>query len=320
MSLISTPLDVINKQSETHSYSVDDIDWNLSVNKNIFWAPENLISISHLPIYSELSNEFKVVFNQYNSLGIAEIFMLFEEYALAPSMSKALERADSEELKIALQNFVDEEYKHSLCFKKLLLQAAPNLYHPENFKFRFIRLSPVGRFLFSTLKRFPVLIPSWVWLAIFFEERTLMFSREYIRANKVDSQKLDQLFYQVHYYHMIDEVRHVKLDEHLIKNYYKTFGQIHSRFVAWVVYKFIRRSVYPINMIQSCLKHIRMYQPHLITAEIEEKIYSQATDLPQNKSFLEQNFSENAAPRTRHLMEQYSEFKQFWSDVTKIVQ
>lgn len=312
---INSSLRMLNMQSDKNSYSVDNIDWELIPDQKKFWAPEALISISHLPVYQTMSQDLKIAFNQYNAMGVAELFMFFEEYALAPIMEKALRSAKSQELKIALQHFIDEEYKHSLCFKKLLLKASPALYSEDNFKFHFIRMNWISKSMFNVLKLFPSVLPAWVWVAIFFEERTLMFSKEYIRYKKQDATKIDELFYQVHFYHMIDEVRHVKLDEHMIENFYKPMGSIHANLVEWIVRRFISRSAYPINMICACLDQIKKTTPDLLTAQMESQIIEEAKQLTSTESFIAQNFSDSSAPRTRILMARFPEFKNFWQKI-----
>lgn len=310
-------LNALNLQTTKNSYSIKDIDWSLKVGANKFWLPEHLVSISHLPVYQEMSPDLRRIFNQYNSLGVSELFIFFEEKSLIPCMTKALAIAQSDPLKLALQNFIDEEYKHSECFKKLLKNAAPQMYPDQDLKFLFVKVPLISRIMLMGLKKFSVLLPAWVWAAIFFEERTLMYSREFIKAKKENPESIDELFYQTHFYHMLDEIRHVKLDEHLIENFYKTSGKIHSKFVAWMVYRFLKRSAHPINMIRACLAQIKKFHPQLLSAEIEYKIISQSKMLPKTKSFTDLNFGDSAAPRTRQLMNRFPEFKNFW---IKIIQ
>lgn len=313
--LMNISLEQLNEQAIKNTYSLDQIDWKIGADRNKFWIPEPMVSISHLPVYQVMSEDLKKRFNQNNALGIAEVFIFFEEKALVPSMSKALHAAKSNEFKTALTHFIEEEKKHSECFKKVLFSAAPELYSESNFKFNFVRISFFAKLLFDVLIKFPMLLPAWVWVAIFFEERTLMFSKEYIKAKKSKLENVDELFYQVHFYHMMDEVRHVKLDEHMINTFYKTFGKFHARFVVWMTRRFIHRSAYPINMIKSCLAEIKTNAPELLTSEIEMRILSEAQQLPYTQSFVDLNFSDSAAPRTRILMNRFPEFKNFWQKI-----
>ena len=313
--LISASLESLNKQAESRSYSVDDINWNLTINRQKFWAPECLISISHLPVYKEMSHELKLLWNHLNAIGVAENFMFFERNSLVPSMTAALEKTTEPEMRKAMQHFIDEEIKHALCFKKLILKAAPDLYDENNFKFRFIKLSPLSRIGFQVLKQFPNILPAWIWLAIFFEERTLMFSREYITDHKKKTGSVDELFYQTHFYHMIDEVRHVKMDEYFIKHFYKTYGGWHACFGAWAVTQVLKRVTYPHSMAQACIEHIKLLAPHLLSAQMEARIYQELRLLGTTPSFIEQNLSAAAAPRTKILMQEFPEFKNFWRDL-----
>ena len=114
---------------------------------------------------------------------------------------------------------------------------------------------------------------------------------------------------------MLDEVRHVKLDEHMIENFYHTYGKHHARFVAWMSRRFIQRSAYPINMIKACLTQIKKTHPQLLSEQIEQRILIEAKQLPKTQSFVDLNFGENAAPRTQHLMNQFSEFNHFWQKI-----
>ncbi len=316
-SFLSQSLKSLNKLSETNSYTVDDIDWSHSVDRSKFWAPENLISVSHLPSYKNMSHELKLLWNQLNAVGIAENFMFFEEFSLVPSMTAALKKTNEPELKKAIQNFIDEEIKHALCFKKLILKSMPELYNESNFKFQFIKMSPIVKICYGFLKKYPHFISAWTWLAIFFEERTLMFSKEYIQSHKKDKNQIDELFYQTHYYHMLDEVRHVKMDEYFIRDFYKPFGSIDAQIGAWVVKKVLQRVTYPLSMTKSCITHIKKIAPHLLSKDLENQILHELKSLAKSDTFLQQNLSTEAAPRTQQLMETYPEFSSFWQDLVK---
>lgn len=302
--------------SQTHSYTMDDIDWSLTVDQKKLWAPECLISIAHLPVYKTMNPELKLLWNQMNALGVAENFMFFEEMSLVPSMQSAIKKVKDPELKEAMQHFIDEEIKHAACFKKLLQKAAPDLYPKDNFQFRFIKLGLIGKLSYLILKAFPMILPAWIWLAIFFEERTLMFSKEYIKSNKKD-QTIDSLFFQTHYYHMLDEVRHVKMDEYFIDNFYKTFGKFHARLGVQLITKVLKRVTYPISMAQSCVAHIKMLRPDLMTIELENRIYKELETLSKTESFIQQNLGQAAAPRTRFLMKKFNEFTDFWVNLSQ---
>ncbi len=315
---ISQSLKSLNKLSETHSYTVNDINWSHNVDRSKFWAPENLISISHLPLYKNMSDELKLLWNQLNAVGIAENFMFFEEFSLVPSMQKALKKTNDPELKLAIENFITEEIKHAFCFKKLILKSMPELYNESNFQFQFIKMSPVTKLCYQFLKKYPHFISAWTWLAIFFEERTLMFSKEYIHSHKNNINLVDELFYQTHYYHMLDEVRHVKMDEYFIRDFYKPVGFLDAQFGAWVILKVLQRVTYPVSMAKSCIGHIKKIAPHLLSKDLENQILHELKSLGKSDSFLQQNLSEDAAPRTRQLMELYPEFSNFWKDVVKV--
>ncbi len=312
---INTSLDSINSQSEKNAYTADDINWSLKVDPTKKWMPDSLLSISHLPVFEEFSPELKLLFNQFNALGAAEMFVFFEETALVASMEQALKMTRSQSLKTALVYFIEEEKKHSVIFKRLLESARPDLYSEKNFKHDLIRLNLFSRFITYGIRRFPALLPSWVWIAIFFEERTVLYSREYISAYKKQSGNVDELFYQAHFFHMKDEVRHVKLDEHMIENFYKTFGSWHAKLTAYVVQRFVQRSAYPKKMMSYCIKNIKKEAPHLLTPELENKIFEQLKQLSITDSFKQLNFGPEAAPRTRILMNQFPEFKNFWQKI-----
>lgn len=212
-------LRTIAENARKDSYSIDRIQWHKGVDNSLFFFPEVLTPLYHCQSYrSLLDEEDRRLYNQLFAQYVSEQFIFLEDRFLCRVVERLLPWAGniSWDLKNCLEIFLAEEVKHTEMFRRLLRICNPERY--EKSDYYFLQLESYEDKLIRAMARFPRALNYWIWVALLFEEKTIDYFTHY-RASQRDSQgqKLDHLHYQVHQFHMIDEARHVQIDEHLLR-------------------------------------------------------------------------------------------------------
>jgi hypothetical protein len=302
----SSTLQELNRDSKVSTFSLSDVNWELPIDKTVNWAPEGLSSVNFLPSYKLLSESQTRKYNQLHALSICEQFIWFESDLIAPLLEGILARNTnlSIEMKEALYNFVEEEYKHSEMFRLLMRKAAPELY--QNCDYHFFKLSePLNR-LFQFMVNHPEVNLTWVWLAVFFEERTADFSRRYISDfARFGPSAIDQTFHQVHKLHMIDEARHIQIDQHLLDEFFVNAPLIRRKFAGWMTSKVFKAYTRPRNTAVRIIK--QMIDQKVLDKKLGHQLITELPNAGDNIEFLRTNFGKKAAPRTRKLLALFPE-------------
>jgi hypothetical protein len=168
----------LNKLAHERYFGIEEMDWDRPVDPTKCWTPPEMVPLAYLPSYDLLTSEHKLRFNQLYGLSICEQFIWLEETLLAGVLDYFLEKDDLDpELRKALSYFSTEEKKHSEMFFRVLEKSCPKWY--KNRELQIFKTNKIHDFLFGTICRFPEVFMVWVWLALFFEERTLDFSKKY---------------------------------------------------------------------------------------------------------------------------------------------
>ncbi|MCB0419572.1 MAG: diiron oxygenase, partial [Bdellovibrionales bacterium] len=216
----SMPLRTLNEQSEKRAIFLTDVDWDLSIDYETPWMPESFLAVSYLPSYQKLSDRLRLKFNQHYALALCEQFIWFEQDTISPILVKIMsDRKLPLDLESALKNFVKEESLHSEMFWRLLEKAAPELYPTR--KYAFLKYGPKQRFFYKMIIEHYDFFVVWIWMAIYFEEKTLDISSRYQKEiHEKGESALDPVFSRVHYLHLMDEVRHVQVDQYLLSYFY----------------------------------------------------------------------------------------------------
>lgn len=201
------------------SFQEPEDSFYLGVDATKKWFPESLTPWYHLASYSLLKPEIQVRYNQLYAVATNETFAVFEvdficrifkdlsrTKSLSPELIKVFERIDA------------EEEKHSRIFHRLNRSAAPAYYNEQNGgRYFAAKADGAGVRLLNLVARFPNFFGVWVWIAMIFEERSLLYSKFYQNSS---DELIDSKFRQVHRLHLIEEVNHVKLDEVLVEEFY----------------------------------------------------------------------------------------------------
>lgn len=182
------------------------------------FLPEKLTPLFHTNAYAALTTRQRLRYNQLQGLYFNEQIAFFES-AIARNVLDALATGRSlSRLSTALQQFAEEERRHTEMFRRLNRRAAPQLYAGRDF--HFVRVPRAWAVLLGWTTRHPRVFPLFAWLMLLQEERSLYYSREMIRHGDV----LDPQFVAVHRAHLADEVDHVRWDEDLLIELWQPAG------------------------------------------------------------------------------------------------
>lgn len=212
-------LRTIAENAQKDAYSIDRIQWHKNVDHSQFFFPEVLTPLYHCSSYRTiLEEDDRRFYNQLYAQYVSEQFIFLEDRFLCRVVEGLLPWAGkvSWDLKKCLEIFLEEEIKHTEMFRRLNKICNPERY--ENDDFYFLRLKKYEDRLINAMAKAPKLLNYWIWIALLFEEKTIdCFSHYRSQQRDPRSAKLDPLHYQVHQFHMLDEARHVQIDEHLLR-------------------------------------------------------------------------------------------------------
>jgi hypothetical protein len=304
-------LDSLNKKSRTMAYGVEALDWARPLERGRLWSPEHISPLTHLPSYGRLSPEQRRRYNQLFAVGVCEQFVWFEQHLLCAVLRRLLaEEPDiPPQLREAIEHFVVEEDKHSEMFWRMCEKAEPALYPTR--EFRLFNTSRLQSLVTGFMLRRPRTFLLWVWAAIFFEERTVDYCRQYRRAVKADPDGLDPSFVELHEFHFKDEARHYQLDQHLLTWLYDPEPLWKRRLAARMFKQLMRAYVSPRRTSQRILDRLGVEFPEL-TREVLPALRAELPSLRTSPSFHRAAFSRDAVPRTMELFAEYPEHDGLW--------
>ena len=299
----------INRQTQANKFNIDEIKWGSAIDENKFWSPPSMSPLSYLPSYALLSQQQQRRYNQLFALSICEQFIWFESQLLCLALRNLLKKTSSPVFSEALVNIIAEEEKHSEMFWRLLQSADSKLYPRRNFAF--FNLRSVQTLLIKALVQFPGQFLVWIWMAIFFEERTLDYSRQYLRFDKENPGQLEPLFSEVHKFHLKDEVRHLQMDGHFLELAYNGAPAWKRKISGQMMRKIMKSYVSPRRTSLKILKTLGREFPDLRESVIPALIKELPT-LRTSKDFHQMAFSMKSVGRSLHLMSHYDELDEVW--------
>ncbi|HVT57034.1 MAG TPA: diiron oxygenase [Thermoanaerobaculia bacterium] len=200
------------------------------------FIPDQFTPLFYTPSYPELTAAQRLRYNQLHALYFHEQVIFFET-ALGRGILEALLRA-SWPVRLAeiLRRFRDQEREHTEMFRRLNQRSAPQLYAGRDFYF--VRVPTPWLIFFDWAVARPSLFPMFFWLMLLQEERSLFYSRGYIRHRG----SIEESFVQAHRRHLADEVWHVRWDEELIDTLWRRahpwLRAANARLFTWMLEEF----------------------------------------------------------------------------------
>jgi len=174
------------------------------------FIPAELTPLFHTPVYGQLTDAQRLRYNQLHALYFNEQIAFFETALCRPILSALLRAPWPAQLAEGLRQFREEERQHTEMFRQLNRSCAPHLYATSDH--RFVEVPAFwGAVMRWTADR-PLSLPLFFWLMLLQEERSLHYSRIYLRQ----APALEPAFVEVHRRHLADEAKHVRWDEELL--------------------------------------------------------------------------------------------------------
>jgi hypothetical protein len=144
----------------------------------------------------------------------------------------------------------------------------------------------------------------FIWLMLLQEERSLYYSREILRHGD----GLDSEFVAVHRAHLADEVDHVRWDEELLDELWKSAGrwcqQVNAKLFQWMVTEFFNAP--------------KRAQVRVVEEFVREhpELPRQLRALGRDKRYQASLYSHKIVPKTLTRMEAWSELRTFVAQLT----
>lgn len=267
------------------------------------WLPDSLSHITYLPSYSKVSEALRLRYNQLHALCINEMFIWFELEMVLPVMKKLVkDNGHDPVFQEACQSFHDDEVRHSDLFRKLNRTAAPQFYQGNDYYF-LNQYGQLSKKLLELTFKFPFVVSSWCWVAIILEERTLMTSKEYLKAKD----QVSPAFAKAHILHMIDEVRHVEMDEYIIDRLYKNRSTVSKWIANHLVESFLKSfqnpRFTPLAIANQLKKEFTSAEDHAMI----DLIIADIPTLKDNYHYQKQIYGLGATKETQKLLVHYPE-------------
>jgi hypothetical protein len=269
--------------------------------------PEHLTPLSHTPTWRELQPAERLTYNQLYGQAVNEQFIFLEDRFLVKVVGGLRTRSKLDltpALRTALDLFHEEEVKHTEMFRRLSRITNPERYGSSDYFF--LRLGKAEEAMLRFMTARPDWFVFWCWLALAFEEKTVDYYRHYQRhAREKPEAPLDPLYTSVHHHHMLDEVRHVQIDHHLVQHFYDRCGpllrSINVKLVARTLKAYVRPRRTNLRIVEDLARKVPRLAPLL--PGMKEQIKA----LAWSESWQNITYSRKNAPQTFALFDAYPE-------------
>ncbi len=288
----------LHEQALKQAFSLDAIPYEQGVSESLAWAPLAFVPHAYLPSYELLDAGDRALCAQFAGLAIAELFIYLEESILVPAVEQALARRGSAlgaDLRHCLLDLIEEEHKHTEMFWRLLERARPDWY--PNRQLRFQRGGK--RLATRLMTRHPDTFIAWVWVALLFEELTIHVYRHYR-----DDAAVEPLFREVHRFHMLDEARHFRIEQHLLKAFWDpaplALRQLNARLFGLIMARFVspRLPLKALDLVFERSPHLKVHAP---------RFRQEILALANNGAYQQAYYSREALPLTFQTLDAYPE-------------
>jgi hypothetical protein len=266
------------------------------------FIPEELTPLFYVPWYRWLASDQRLRYNQLQALYLNEQILFFETLVGRGVMDALLREPWPDNFGSELQQFWDEERRHSDMFRQLNRLCAPQFYAAGDFYF--VRASQHWLTALDWATHRPRLFPVFIWLMLLQEERSLFYSKEFMRQEKA----IETHFVETHRMHLADEVGHVHWDEKLldllwpgVNRYLRT---VNATLLAWMVREFFstpKRGQW--NVVQQLAREFPSLQGHL------PELRQQLSDLPKDECYQLSLYRREIAPRSFARFDSWPEFR-----------
>ena len=301
MNSTPVPLATLNRLSREHAFGLDDIDWTLGVDRSRRWMPEALTPISFAPSHALLDERQRLRCNQLQALAVIEKFIWFERM-FSPIVDRVRrDPAIPSELALALAHFIEEEARHVLMFQRLLRACEPLWYGRK--ATRLFKVARWQRHGMALARICPRVLPAWIWLFAFVEERAVFLARACL--DEV-SGRLDPLHRRVHELHLRDESRHCQLDKHLLAHLYQAQPAWRKQLADAMVGRLLATGMRAGAAAPQVVRQLGLEFPEL-RARVLPRLLAELPMLHRDPRYRHELFGGCASSRIQHLLRQHPE-------------
>lgn len=291
-------LKVIAEHARKDSYPLERINWSVGIDRSLFFFPENQTPLFHCPSYStRLDLEDRRVYNQLYAQYVSEQFVFLEDCFLCRAVDSLLPWAArvSADLRDCLEIFLEEEVKHTEMFRRLLRICNPERYQKSDYYF--LKIKKHEKAVIQTMSSFPRALNYWIWVALLFEEKTVDYFAQYrIHQRNPKNGKLDPLHQQVHQFHMIDEARHVQIDEYLLMYIFDKAPSFSRKLNIALFSEMMKNYTNPKRANIDIVEELCALRPNLLPLkeQLKQEVRAQNGDSPYQRA----QFSRKTFPKT----------------------
>jgi hypothetical protein len=197
------------------------------------FIPAEITPLFYTDSYRELNQAQRLRYNQLHALYFHEQILFFETALGRPILAALLREPWPDRLVDGLRQFQAEEIAHSEMFRQLNRRCAPHLY--EGGDLRFIQVPAFWTAVMRRSVEHPVSLPLFLWLMLLQEERSLYYSRVYLRHQA----SIEPTLVETHRRHLVDEARHVHWDEELLdalwRRAHPLLRTFNAKLFAWML-------------------------------------------------------------------------------------
>lgn len=266
------------------------------------FIPEKLTPLFYAPAYLRLAPRHRLRYNQLQALYFNEQIIFFETMVGRGVMEGLLRLRWRDRFGDNLRQFADDETRHSEMFRQLNRRCAPQYYGAADF--HFIHAPRRWIALLAWMTRRTRLFTLFLWLMLLQEERSLYYSKEFIRQ----SGDIEPHFIACHRAHLADEVRHVRWDEELLDRLWRRSGRLlrtaNAKIFSWMMGEFF--STPKRGQLQVVASLVREF-PEL--AEQEAELRRQLACLPEDETYQLSLYSRAIVPKCFARFDQWPELR-----------
>ena len=266
------------------------------------FIPEEFTPLFYTRSYLELSEQQRLRYNQLHSFYFNEQIMFFEATLGENVLGALLQRPWPERVGASLRQLREEERQHTEMFRCLNRMFAPHIYSHRDFYF--VRVPRTWMAVGNWAARHPALFPMFLWLMLLQEERSLYYSRGFVR----DQAALEPLFVETQRLHMADEAGHVRLDEGLLDVLWAHarpyLRKLNARLFSWMLDEFFhtpRRA--QLRVIDELAREFPALEPR------RREMRRQMLALSHDVQYQETLYSRDIVPQTFARFDEWPEFQ-----------
>ncbi len=268
------------------------------------FVPESMTPLFHTPVYSRLTPDQALRYNQLNGLYFNELVGQFEETLGREALGRMV-REDSLGLPAALRNkvagFLKEEIEHQVAFRRLNRLCEPAWYadHAQ----AIVPPSWAATWPLRLATRQLKYMSCLLWMILAIEERAVWIS---IRSRET-GEDLEPNFSSLHRIHAEDEERHILIDSELLERIHGTLPlplrKANARVFAWAVGAFLYT---PGRASSAIIAQLIREFPEL--RPLRKRMLSELAALGGTPSYQQMMYSREATPRLFAAFDRYPEF------------